>query len=84
MNANNISLRQWRDWCGAVMQDGKIFNDTILNNIVLDDECIDYERLKQAVETANIAFEIEQLPSGYQTIMGEQGRSLSGGQKNVY
>jgi len=81
MNINNISLRQWRDKCGAVMQDGKIFNDTIMNNIVLDDEKIDYEKLKKALHTANIAHEIEQLPLGYQTMMGEQGRGLSGGQK---
>lgn len=81
MNINNISLKQWRDKCGAVMQDGKIFNDTILNNIVLDDEKIDYEKLKNAVNTANIASEIEQLPLGYNTVMGEMGRGLSGGQK---
>jgi ATP-binding cassette subfamily B protein len=81
MNVNNISLKQWRDKCGAVMQDGKIFNDTILNNIVLDDEKIDYEKLKKALDTANIAQEIEALPLGYQTMMGEQGRGLSGGQK---
>ncbi|MBS0028145.1 peptidase domain-containing ABC transporter [Chitinophaga sp. 22321] len=81
MNINNISLKQWRNKCGAVMQDGKIFNDTILNNIVLDDEKIDYGRLKRALETANIAQEIERLPLGYQTKMGEQGRGLSGGQK---
>lgn len=81
MNINNISLKQWRDTCGAVMQDGKIFNDTIINNIVLGDEKIDYERLKKAIETANISEEIEQLPLGYQTMMGEQGRGLSGGQK---
>ncbi|TXH20285.1 MAG: peptidase domain-containing ABC transporter [Chitinophagaceae bacterium] len=81
MNVNNISLKQWRDACGAVMQDGKIFNDTILNNIVLDDENTDYEKLKKALDTANIAAEIEKLPLGYQTMMGEQGRGLSGGQK---
>ncbi|MBX3255001.1 MAG: peptidase domain-containing ABC transporter [Chitinophagaceae bacterium] len=81
MNVNNISLKQWRDKCGAVMQDGKIFNDTILNNIILDDEKVDYEKLKNALETANIATEIEKLPLGYQTMMGEQGRGLSGGQK---
>lgn len=81
MNINNISLKQWRDRCGAVMQDGKIFNDTILNNIVLDDEKIDYGRLKRALDTANIAEEIERLPLGYHTKMGEQGRGLSGGQK---
>lgn len=81
MNINNISLKQWRDKCGAVMQDGKIFNDTILNNIVLSDEKIDYDKLKKAVSTANISQEIERLPLGYQTMMGEQGRGLSGGQK---
>lgn len=81
MNVNNISLKQWRDKCGAVMQDGKIFNDTILNNIILDDEKIDYDKLKKALDTANIAAEIEKLPLGYQTKMGEQGRGLSGGQK---
>jgi ATP-binding cassette subfamily B protein len=81
MNINNISLRQWRQKCGSVMQDGKIFNDTILNNIILDDERVDYERLKKALQTANIAQEIESLPLGYETMMGEQGRGLSGGQK---
>lgn len=81
MNINNISLRQWREKCGAVMQDGKIFNDTILNNIILDDEKVDYTRLKKALQTANISQEIESLPLGYETVMGEQGRGLSGGQK---
>lgn len=81
MNINNIGLRQWREKCGAVMQDGKIFNDTILNNIILDDEKPDNERLRKAVSAANIGDEIEQLPLGYQTKMGENGRGLSGGQK---
>lgn len=81
MNINNIALRQWREKCGAVMQDGKIFNDTILNNIILDDENPDNERLLKAVSTANIGYEIEQFPLGYHTKMGENGRGLSGGQK---
>lgn len=81
MNINNIGLRQWRNKCGAVMQDGKIFNDTIINNIILDDEKPDNERLRKAVSAANIDYEIEQLPLGYQTKMGENGRGLSGGQK---
>jgi len=81
MNIKNISLKQWRDRCGAVMQDGKIFNDTILNNIVLGDDKIDYDKLKNAVNTASIASEIEQLSQGYNTVMGEMGRGLSGGQK---
>lgn len=81
MNINNISLRQWRAKCGCVMQDGKLFNDTIQNNIVLNDENIDYKMLQQAVEVANISREIESMPQGYQTMIGEMGRGLSGGQR---
>lgn len=81
MNINNISLRQWRSKCGCVMQDGKVFNDTIQNNIVLSDEDIDYDALQQAVDIANISKEIETMPLGYQTMIGEMGRGLSGGQK---
>ena len=81
MNINNITLRQWRSKCGCVMQDGKVFNDTIQNNIVLNDEDVDYPALQKAVEIANISQEIESMPLGYQTMIGEMGRGLSGGQK---
>ena len=81
MNISNLSLREWRNHCGVVMQDGKIFNDTILNNIVLDDENINHENLSEAVRIAHIAEEIEQMPQGYLTKIGEVGRGLSGGQK---
>ncbi len=81
MNISNVSLRQWRSRCGSVMQDGKLFNDTIQNNIVLDDQCVDYETLRQATEIANIASEIEAMPLGYHTMIGEMGRGLSGGQR---
>ena len=63
------------------MQDGKLFNDTIQNNIVLDDANIDYVTLQKAVEVANISHEIEAMPQGYQTMIGEMGRGLSGGQR---
>ncbi len=81
MNISNISLREWRNNCGIVLQDGKIFNDTILTNITLGDEEIDYTRLKEAVRIAHIAGEVEQMPQGYHTNIGEVGRGLSGGQK---
>ena len=74
MNISNLSLREWRNQCGVVLQDGKIFNDTILNNIVLDDEEIDFQKLKEAVRIAHIASEIEQMPQGYHTKIGEVGR----------
>ncbi|PSL44703.1 bacteriocin-processing peptidase [Chitinophaga niastensis] len=81
LNINNINLKQWRSMCGVVMQDGKIFSETILNNIIMADDKVDFVRFRHAVETANIATEIEQLPLGYETIIGETGRGLSGGQR---
>ncbi|APU97930.1 ABC transporter ATP-binding protein [Sphingobacterium sp. B29] len=81
LNVNNIPLHYWRSKCGVVLQDGKIFNDTVINNIVLGDDNIDIERLEKALEAANIREEIEDMPKGYKTMMGEQGRGLSGGQK---
>lgn len=80
-NIRNISMRDWREQCGVVMQDGCVFSDTILNNVVLDDEHLDYARLEEALETANILSEIKQMPQGYHTKIGEEGRGLSGGQK---
>lgn len=81
MNVSNISLRKWREMCGVVMQDGKVFSDTILNNIVLNDEHIDYDRVKQACRIAQLDGEISGMPKGYETMVGETGRGLSGGQK---
>lgn len=81
MNMASVNLRKWRDLCGVVMQDGKIFSDTILNNIVLDDERIDYDKLKEVVGIAQIDEEIQSMPKGFDTVVGETGRGLSGGQK---
>ena len=81
MNVNLVNLRKWREMCGVVMQDGKTFNDTILNNIVLDDEHIDYGRLREICRIAQIEKEINEMSKGFETEIGENGRGLSGGQK---
>lgn len=77
----NISFREWRKHCGAVMQEGFIFNDTIANNIAPDSDIIDKERLLYAVEMANIREYIESLPLRYNTRIGSTGQGLSQGQK---
>lgn len=81
MNIMAVNLRQWRDMCGVVMQDGKLFSDTIVNNIVLDDEKTDRNRLMESCRTAQILDEINSMPKGFDTMIGERGRGLSGGQK---
>lgn len=81
MNMKAINLRKWRDMCGVVMQEGKLFSDTILNNIVLDDEHIDKANLVRCCQIAQIKSDIDSMPKGFDTLIGETGRGLSGGQK---
>ena len=77
----NFSQQWWRTKVGAVMQDGFIFSDTIVNNVVVGDESVDKEKLLFAVKAANIQDFIESLPLGYNTKIGQDGHGLSQGQK---
>jgi ATP-binding cassette subfamily B protein len=79
---DNINASFWRSQCGVVMQDGYIFDDTILRNITESSSMgiIDKERLREAVRIANLEEFIETLPIGYNTKLGASGISLSGGQ----
>ncbi len=81
VNLPNLSNRLWRENCGAVMQDGFIFSDTIARNIAVSDEIVDKDRLYHAVSMANIREYIESLPLTYNTKIGSEGIGLSQGQK---
>ena len=76
-----FSMEMWRSNCGVVMQDGFIFSDTIANNIAVADSFPDKEKLRRAVEIANIGDYIESLPLRYNTKIGQEGTGLSQGQK---
>jgi ATP-binding cassette subfamily B protein len=78
---NAISNKQWRDHFGAVMQDGFIFNDSILENIIVGDDEIDKAKLLRSVEVANIKEFIQGLALNFNTRIGQDGIGLSGGQK---
>ena len=76
-----FSLRWWRDQCGAVMQDGYIFSESIARNIAVDDGDIDKARLLLAARIANAEEFIERLPLKYNTIIGQDGQGVSQGQR---
>ena len=59
----SFSLLWSRDQCGAVMQDGYLFSESIARNIAVDDGEIDKSRLLVAARIANIEGFIERLPS---------------------
>lgn len=80
-NLNDINTNIYRNQCGTVMQDGFIFSDSIARNIAIHDDIIDEKRIKYAAELACISDFIENLALGYNTIIGDEGRGLSQGQK---
>lgn len=77
----HVNKRAWRRRCGTVMQDGYIFSDTIAHNIAESDERVDRQKLRLAVEIANIREYIEGLPLAYNTMIGAKGNGVSQGQK---
>lgn len=78
---SQFSMEMWRSKCGVVMQDGFIFSDTIANNIAIGDSYADRDRLRQAVQIANVEDFIEGLPLRYNTKIGQEGTGLSQGQQ---
>ena len=81
LNLAGIKPAEWRKRCGAVLQDGFLFSDTIANNISECDEYPDYGKLLYAVDMANIRDMIDQLPLGLNTMIGAQGNGVSQGQR---
>jgi len=80
-NLQNINTHIWRENCGAVMQDGYIFSDTIARNIAVSDEIIDTNRLFHATHVANIQDLLAELPLAYNTKIGQEGTGISQGQR---
>lgn len=66
---------------GIVTQDTILFNDTISNNICYGQPGANIDKIHLAAETANALEFIENLPDGFETVIGEKGTRLSGGQK---
>ena len=80
-NLQQFNSTWWRNKCGAVMQDGFIFSESIAKNIAQSDDNIDKEKLKQAAQISNIHDFVMELPLKYNTIIGNEGQNLSQGQK---
>jgi ATP-binding cassette subfamily B protein len=78
---NNIGKSHWRSMCGTVMQEGYIFTDTIAANIAESSSAIDFDRVRQALHTANLDDFVNSLPLSVNTDIGANGSGLSQGQK---
>ena len=81
LNLNTINPHLWRSKTGSVMQESFIFSDSIANNIALNTDDVDTERLYHAAMMTNADEFITALPLGYNTRIGMEGSGVSQGQR---
>ncbi|HET9723892.1 MAG TPA: ABC transporter ATP-binding protein [Actinomycetota bacterium] len=81
VDVRGIALESLGDLIGVVTQETYLFHTTIRRNLLYGKPDATQEELEQAARAANIHDRIVELPEGYDTIVGERGYKLSGGEK---
>lgn len=79
-DARSLTLKSLRRQIGIVTQETILFNDTVANNIAYGHPEASRDAIVEAARRAHAHDFIEQLPQGYETVIGERGLRLSGGQ----
>jgi len=80
-NIQDVTQESLRAAIGMVPQDTVLFNDTIAYNIRYGRPDASDEEMRRAAELAQIGAFVESLPNGYDSMVGERGLKLSGGEK---
>ncbi|MFK7956951.1 MAG: peptidase domain-containing ABC transporter [Lysobacterales bacterium] len=78
---SQLKRGDYRRQVAAVLQDDQLLSGSLRDNIGLFSSQIDEDRMRSVAEQAAIANTINQLPMGYETLVGDMGSSLSGGQR---
>jgi ATP-binding cassette subfamily B protein len=82
-DARQTSVKTWRKALGVVNQKEKIFNSTVFDNIVQSSDLKEQERIAKVGEALGLWNLFQALPQGAMTLCGEDGRNLSGGQRQL-
>ena len=80
-DVKDVTLSSLRDVVSVVDQNTFLFNDTVSNNISFGNPNASFEEIKEAAKDASSLEFIEAMPQGFDTVIGEQGLNLSGGQR---
>ncbi len=80
-DVRELTLDSLRSQISIVAQETFLFNDTVANNIAYGQEKPDQKRIEEAARAAHAHEFIEEMPQGYQTVIGDRGVKLSGGQR---
>ncbi len=79
---SDIKLKNWRNKIGVVSQDITLFNGNVIDNLVLGPEQNPQKVIDFCIETGfDMLFKT--FPQGYNTLLGEEGINISGGQKQI-
>jgi ATP-binding cassette subfamily B protein len=81
VDANRIPLRALRSSIAMVPQDGFLFSMTLAENVAYGLPAVDPAAVLEAARRAQLAKDVEDLPHGWDTLVGERGVMLSGGQR---
>jgi subfamily B ATP-binding cassette protein MsbA len=81
VDIKDCTLKSLRGQIGIVTQETILFNDTVANNIAYGSKDLNMEEVMKAAKIANAHQFIMGMPQGYDTIVGEKGFRLSGGEK---
>ena len=81
VDIRNYTINSLRNTIGVVTQDSHMFHDSILNNLLYAKSDASIEDIQSACESARIWSFIKTLPNGLDTVVGERGHRLSGGEK---
>lgn len=81
IDVKDYKLHDLRKNLGYVFQETFLFSEDLANNIRFGDPEADMDRVQKAADIAEVSEFIREMPSGYDTIVGERGLGLSGGQK---
>ena len=76
-----VGLARWRSMVGTVMQDDALLAGSVADNICFFDDAPELAWIAECARLAAVHDEIEAMPMGYHTLIGDMGGSLSGGQK---
>ncbi|MCM3717533.1 ABC transporter ATP-binding protein [Fictibacillus phosphorivorans] len=81
VDIEDIALEDLQGWIGYVPQDAILFSKTVKENILFGNQFADTDKLNHVMEMASFKNDVNYLPEGLDTLVGEKGVALSGGQK---
>ncbi|TWT24271.1 ABC transporter ATP-binding protein [Planomicrobium sp. CPCC 101110] len=81
IDLNDLTKEQLRSWIGYVPQDHVLFSRTIRANILFGKSDATEDEVRNALRLSYFEKDLEMLPNGLETLVGEKGVALSGGQK---